>query len=91
MSKPDLTTPEGRRAYGRELSTVARGWRWTGLAIVTLAAVGYVLTARWDLPWSSTLGTATIAGLVIGWGLVLVAIVIRSRYHGRRMKGWPGP
>lgn len=91
MSKPDLQTPEGRRAYGAELARVARGWRWTGLGIVALSALGFVLAARWDQPLlGSPLGLATVAGLTIGWGLAIVGIVKRTRYHGRRMAGWPG-
>ncbi|MEZ0242709.1 MAG: hypothetical protein ACAH11_05000 [Sphingomonas sp.] len=90
MSIPDLQSPEGRRAYRAELMRVARFWRWTGLALVTLAAVGFVQVARLDLPWSSTLGAATLAGMAIGWGLVIVGIYLRTRYHRARMSGWPG-
>lgn len=90
MAGPDLRTPEGLRAYRAELRTVARGWRWTGLAIVTLAAVGFYLTAKWDLAWGSPLGLATIAGLVVGWGLAIVGMVKRMRYHRWRMQGWAG-
>jgi hypothetical protein len=88
--KPNLETPEGRRAYGAELARVARGWRWAGLAIVVLGAVGLVLSAKYDQPWGSPLGLATIAALVVGWGLAIVGIVKRTRYHGQRMRGWPG-
>ena len=88
--KPDLETPEGRRAYGAELGRVARGWRWTGLAIVALGALCLVLSAKYDQPWGSPLGLATIAALVLGWGLAIVGVVKRSRYHGQRMRGWPG-
>jgi hypothetical protein len=85
MSPPDLKTPEGIAAYRAELHRVARGWRWTGLAIVTLAAVGFVQLARLDLPWGSGLGVATIAGLAIGWGLAITGAVKRTRYHRARM------
>ena len=91
MSRPDFNSPAGRRAYGAELGQVARGWRWTGLSIVALAAVGIYLTAIWDQPWGSPLGLATIAALVIGWGLAIVGVVKRTRYHRARMAGWPGP
>lgn len=89
MTAPDLNSPEGRRAYGAELGRVARGWRWTGLAIVTVASVGYVLRAKFRLPWGSALGEATLAGLVVGWGLIIVGIVKRTRYHRRRIAGAP--
>jgi hypothetical protein len=90
MSVPDLQSPEGRSAYRAELMRVARGWRWIGLGLVTLAAVGFVQVARLDLPWSSALGAATLAGLAIGWALVIVGIFKRTRYHRARMGGWPG-
>ena len=91
MSAPDLKPSEGLRAYRAELRGVARGWRWTGLAIVTLAAIGFVQTARLDLPlFGSALGLATVSGLVVGWGLVIAGIVTRTRYHRARMAGSPG-
>jgi hypothetical protein len=91
MSKPDLQSPEGRRAYRAELMHVARGWRWTGLGIVALAAAGFVATSRLHMPLlASPLGLATVAGLVIGWGLAIVGVVKRTRYHKARMAGWPG-
>lgn len=90
MSKPDLSTPDGRKAYRAELFTVARGWRWTGLTLVVLSAIGMVLKAQHHMSWTSPLGAATIACLVVGWALVAVGIVTRTRYHKRRMTGWPG-
>lgn len=85
MAKPDLASAEGRRAYGAELAGVARGWRWTGLSIVALAAVGWVARAKLHLPWESPLGIGTIAALVLGWGLAIVGVVKRTRYHRARM------
>lgn len=91
MARPDLSTPEGVRAYRAEIWRVARWWRWTGLAIVALAAVGFVATSKLHVPLlGSALGLATVAGLVVGWGLAIVGIVKRTRYHKRRMAGWPG-
>ncbi|MCW3845737.1 hypothetical protein OF829_00685 [Sphingomonas sp. LB-2] len=88
MAAPDLKTPEGISAYRAELSRVARAWRWTGLAIVTLAAFGFVQTARLDLPlFGSPLGLATVAGLAIGWGLAITGMIKRTRYHKVRMAG----
>jgi hypothetical protein len=91
MSKPDLQSPEGCRAYRAELMRVARAWRWSGLALVVLGAIGFVQTARLDLPlFGSALGWATVAGLVVGWGLAIVGIVKRTRYHKARMAGEAG-
>jgi anti-sigma-K factor RskA len=91
MAKPDLSTPEGLRAYRAEIWRVARWWRWTGLAIVALAALGFVVASKFDLPLlGSPLGLATVAGLAVGWGLAIVGIVKRTRYHKRRMAGWAG-
>jgi hypothetical protein len=87
MARPDTHTPEGLTAYRAELRTVARGWRWTGLSLVALAVVGLYLTAIWDLGWGSPLGVATIAGLAVGWGLAIVGVVKRARYHRHRMQG----
>jgi hypothetical protein len=88
MTRPDLATPEGRRAYTAELRGVARGWRYTGLGLVTLGAIGIVAVARTDARWGAgVLGPATIAALVVGWAIIIVAIVKRTRYHRRRMTG----
>lgn len=88
MTRPDLATPEGRRAYAAELGGVARGWRYSGLGLVTLGAIGIVAVAKTDAPWGAgVLGPATIAALVLGGAIVIVAIVKRTRYHRRRMAG----
>lgn len=90
LPKPDLRSPEGVSAYKAELFRVARGWRWTGLALIMLGAVGLVATAKYDMDWGSPLGLATIAALVLGWGLAITGIVKRTAYHRRRMAGSAG-
>lgn len=86
MARPDLETPEGRRAYAAELGAVARPWRYVGLGLATLGAAGLVQVARTHAPWSEgLLGPATIAALVAGWAIVIVGIVKRTRYHRRRL------
>jgi membrane protein YdbS with pleckstrin-like domain len=88
MTKPDLATREGRRAYGAELSGVARGWRYAGLSLVAIGAV-LLIVARLsgaDI-WHSAIGLGAVAALVVGWGLAIVGIVKRTRYHRRRMAG----
>lgn len=91
MSAPDLKSPEGLRAYRNELWRVARWWRWTGLGLVALGAIGLVMACSQHLPlFGSALGTGAVFLLAIGWGLAIVGIVIRTRYHKRRMAGWDG-
>lgn len=91
MSAPDLKSPEGLRAYRSELWRVARWWRWSGLALVAVAAIGFYWTSKEHRPLlGSPLGIATVTGLAIGWGLAIIGIVIRTRYHKRRMAGWDG-
>lgn len=88
MARPDLETAAGRRAYAAELGGVARGWRYAGLGLVALGAAGLVQVARTDAPWDEgLLGPATLAALALGWALLIVAIVKRTRYHRRRMAG----
>jgi hypothetical protein len=87
-ARPDLATPEGRRTYAAELGGVARGWRYSGLGLVALGTAGLVARALADAPLlGSALGLGTIALLVIGWAIVIVGIVKRTRYHRRRMAG----
>jgi hypothetical protein len=84
--QPDLTTPQGRSAYLKELGQVARGWRMGGF-LVMLVSFFALVAERWvwaDAPgWLHGVG---IAGLLVGAALLLVAIVVRTRYHARRMK-----
>jgi hypothetical protein len=88
MAKPDLASPEGRRAYGAELRGIARPWRYFGLGLVLAGAILLVVARRSgaDL-WHSAIGRAAIAALVLGWALAITGIVKRTRYHRRRMSG----
>jgi len=91
MTRPDLSTPEGRRAYGAELRAIARGWRQADFAIVLLgtATMIYIARSTHEL-LGSTEGQASIAAIAFGWALLIVAIVKRTRHNGRRMRGEPG-
>ena len=88
MARPDLSTAEGRRAYGAELAGIARSWRYTGLGLVMIGFVLLIVTrlAQANL-WHSGTGRAALAALVLGWALVIVGMVKRTRYHRRRMAG----
>jgi hypothetical protein len=88
MVRPDLETPEGRRAYGAELGGVARGWRYSGLGMVALGGAGLVAARLSDADlWHSAIGLGSIAALTVGWALIIVGIAKRTRYHHRRMAG----
>lgn len=80
---PDLSDPEQRAAYRRELLGIARPTRLLGVALVVVGAVLLVVDARVTplakgLPW-------TVLGA--GFALIIAAIYMRSRYHQRRMRG----
>ena len=86
MTRPDLGTPEGRRAYVAELRRVAIGWRVAGLAIVALGAAGLIVTrTSGNTVWHSAIGMVSVATLVVGWTVVAFAVVKRTLYHRRRM------
>ncbi len=85
MSRPDLSTPEGIAAYRQELRGVARPYRWGGLLLIVLAAL-MVMGSRQG--WFDLGETGVNIGyglLAVGWGLVLVGILMRTRYHRRRL------
>jgi cyanate permease len=78
MTRPDLTDPEQRLAYRRELRGVYRPWRYAALAMVVAGVLGSVFDPGHE-PWWTILvvfGGVTIAGVIIA----------RTRYHQRRMR-----
>ena len=81
MTPPDLSTPEGRRAYRAELRRVALPWRAAGLGLVVLGAL-LSLGAHSD--WLITVGWICLGA---GWVALAVALVQRNRYHRRRLSG----
>ncbi len=85
LSAPDLDTEEGRAAYRAELRAVALPLRWTGLALIVVAALFCVGASRgWlGLPEGSVvIGYALLAA---GWVLVIATTFLRNRHHRRRM------
>jgi hypothetical protein len=68
---------EARRAYRRELRSVARLLRWSGIALVLLGTVGIALGGHgaWFVApsWIS---------FTLGWALVLSGVVRRVRPDG---------
>ena len=82
MSRPDLSDPQQRKAYRAELRRVYRGWRWLGLALV-VAGVAAMFVG------GGGFNTLSLALLGIGWAILIAVIVLRTRYHQRRMREAP--
>lgn len=87
MSYPDHSDSRHRANYRRELRGIAVPQRIVGLSLTFLALVFFL--------WPQIFGTATLWGLptrligwsmlAMGWVLLIWAILIRTRYHKRRM------
>ena len=84
MTRPDLSTDEGVRAYRNELRTVARPWRMGGFIAVLLGALMVSLGA-WVEGWPLMAVKVGYGVLALGWALLLAAIFLRTRHHRRRM------
>jgi hypothetical protein len=89
VTRPDLTDPEQRAAYRRELRQYARGWRWLGLALVAIA-LALLAWPRMGGPWM--LGPWPMqhwgwALMALAWAILFAVIFARTRHHRRRMRG----
>jgi membrane protein YdbS with pleckstrin-like domain len=83
---PDLTTPEGRAAYRRELNAVARPLRWSGIALALIgAAIG--ATRFFMAPWPDWIRWLALVLCLAGIVLMGVGVVQRTRYHLARIAG----
>lgn len=85
MTGPDLATEEGRAAYRAELRKVALPMRWTGLALIVLAAVFCVGASRGFLGLPEGSVVIGYGLLAAGWVLVIATTFLRTRHHRRRM------
>lgn len=87
---PDLSTPDGRKTYRRELNAVARRTRWSGIALaLTGAAIG---ATRFFLePWPAWIRWTALVLCLAGIALMGVGIVQRTRYHLARISGTDTP
>ncbi len=85
MTGPDLSDDAAYRAYRTELRSVGRTPRLIGFALVVLGAIA-VWTGVKAGGAGPLIQQAGYAALAIGWVLMLAAIVLRTRYHRRRMR-----
>lgn len=77
MTRPDLSDPDEGHEYRRELRAYLRPWRLLGHFCVIGA--GFWLLFRDQQ--SSFAWTVMVAG----WLLLTIIIMLRTRYHKRRM------
>ena len=89
---PDLSNPAERRAYRRELRAYRRPTRLAGLAIV-IAGLAMIfwprISGRWVTVGSLPLEQVGWIVVLAGWVVLVTVIVLRTRYHRRRMSGRP--
>lgn len=86
---PDIASAEGKAAYRRELLGVARGWRYAGLALVTVALGLFLYPQSSGRTMIAGVGAETLGWMVMlaGWAFMIMGIVQRTAYHRRRMRG----
>jgi hypothetical protein len=77
MARPNLTDPEALATYRRELRAYLRTWRVIGVAIIIGASL-------WLAFWNRDSEVAWTA-FIAGWIMLVAIIVLRTRYHRRRM------
>jgi hypothetical protein len=76
---PNLSDPEERATYRRELKRAYRGWRYLGLTIVCAGVL-------WLFVRGNGFDGGSIVLLAAGWTILIAIIVMRTRYHQRRMR-----
>lgn len=81
---PNLTDPAELKAYRRELRGVARGWRYSGIVLAALGAALLVARSRHVLAIHVLVPILIIVAAIV---LISVAILTRSLYHMRRLRG----
>ena len=85
LPQPNLDDPEQLAAYRRELRPVGQWFRWPGFGMVLAGCVWVLCASRgWaGVPRDSlTIGYGLLA---VGWALLVVAFIVRRRYHRQRM------
>lgn len=86
--RPDLDDPAQRQAYRRELVAFKRPLRWLGLSIVMVGMVFIAwprIAGWWVMVGPVPLQSLGWTMMAIGWLILLGYIVLRTRYHRKRM------
>ncbi|HWE45395.1 MAG TPA: hypothetical protein VG407_05150 [Caulobacteraceae bacterium] len=86
MSPPDLSTEEGRAAYKLEVRKAGFWPRQIGFGLVIAAVVALLWFKFGHAPVNPRAWTAVMGVMCAGWMLLIVAILMRSRYR-RRLRG----
>ena len=81
---PNLSDPAELKAYRKELRGVARGWRYSGIALAVLGAALFAARARHVLAIHVLVPILLVVAAIV---LMSVAILTRSLYHMRRLRG----
>jgi len=81
---PNLGDPAERAAYRRELQSVARPIRYTGVSFTLLGVVLAIVRLQW---WPDLPEFVPIAALALGALNMVAGVVLRTRYHQARMRG----
>ena len=80
---PNLSDPVELKAYRKELRGVARGWRYSGIALAVLGAALLAARARHVLAIHVLVPILLVVAAIV---LMSVAILTRSLYHMRRLR-----
>jgi hypothetical protein len=78
VTRPDLSDPDQRLQYRRELRRVYWPWRYGALALLVIALVGSLIDPNHERVWTAIL----IVGAIMTFGV----IIARTRYHRHRMR-----
>ena len=84
---PDLSTEEGRAAYQMGLRKAGFWPRQIGYGLVIAGALALLWMKFGHGPQNPRLWTAAMAVLSAGWVLLIVAILMRSRFRRRLGNG----
>jgi hypothetical protein len=84
---PDIDDPDGRAAYREELRKVGFWPRSMGMGLILAGFISLAMMKWGGVPPNPRLGVASWAVLAAGWVLFVVAMLMRNRYHRRRLAG----